>query len=390
VSSYLNFLNRALLAFALLVGAVIPVFADDIGSINQVDKELKQKVSEFLLLYNKKIDIDNQYPFDFEEYERDALSAFEKKGGDTSDDGALIKFKLDMVAQMMAHLEAAEPEHVKIIQRNIGTLEERERRAELKIITDEIDRKSAIRSEAKVAKQRLAESSPTYYIDVFNELEVAVIRHYNKRINYDSRVGIEHFGYRKEARNGAEERYSAQELKTFYRNLTRHLQRLNDRVEAMSPAEIASSRAQMLRQITLKSMVLRHQKLAEDLTRLGEFLDGWERDTSDLVSDASEQCTRTNVDYDCHSECEKQVRDPIFGTYKTDYDYSCLRSCSSAEEDKQAEFDEEEKGCFSERNEAREELEAVNRRYRPKNEEYETKRKEIKALESEIELLNKN
>ncbi len=92
--------------------------------------------------------------------------------------------------------------------------------------------------------------------------------------------------------------------------------------------------------------------LNHDVELLIEKYKLFDKKIQNYIDDASLNCNAEPVDFSCHSRCEKKVRDPIFGNYKTDYDYNCLNRCNNQESRAQQSLNQDVNECVRDKKRA--------------------------------------
>ena len=368
--------------FSLLAMTTYPTWANNTDS-EQLSQQVEQELTSFIALYDEKINYDAQFPYDIAKHNNDIESGFSQKNPDNNDPNKLLKFKLSATQQMIEYLQAMPTEEVEEFRETLADAAKREQ--ENKEFQLERKRKTAEYRE----QQRIAKSLPTYDRDHFYQAEQEFFQHYNELINFDDQIHVSYFGYHQDGiyqqiKDRLADATSAKEKRAVYIRAEQDVIMFASRLYEMSAEDIAQFREGRLQLIHRNNSVDKHERLKAELEQLTEILDDYKNESEELISDTP-SCTHTNVDFDCHSQCEIRVRDVITGFYKTDYDYSCVRRCSDDEESKQYEFDSEESDCLSERRDAQETLDDINRNYESKINEYNRKRERLREIERQLD-----
>ncbi len=365
--------------FATLAVITYPTMADN-GE--QLTKQVKKELASFIALYDEKINYDAQFPYDIAKHNNDIESGFSQNNPDNTDPNNVLEFKLSATKQMNEFLQTMPAEEIKEFRQTLADAAKQEQE----------DKEFQLQKKREVAEyreqQRIAKSLPTYDRDHFYQAEQEFFQHYNKLINFDDQIPVSYFGYHQEGiyqqiKDRLADASTAKQKRAAYLRAEQDVIMFASRLYAMSAEDIAQFRANMLTASKRKNLMAEHNRLKAKLEQLAETLADYKNEGEELISDTP-SCSHTNVDFDCHSQCEIRVRDIITGLYKTDYDYRCVRRCSDDEESKQYQFDSEESDCVSERRDAQKALDHINRDYEPTLNEYNRKREQLSEIERQL------
>lgn len=139
-----------------------------------------------------------------------------------------------------------------------------------------------------------------------------------------------------------------------YRLTIRELTMLHEQLNSISAKDISNVLKNVGSSRKLHELETAHVALNKDALPLVERLERYKREAENNIDDARMNCSAERPDFDCASRCEQSVRDPIFGTYRMEPNFSCLRNCQSREQQAMNSLNSKVSDCVEARDEARE------------------------------------
>ncbi len=107
------------------------------------------------------------------------------------------------------------------------------------------------------------------------------------------------------------------------------------------------------------------ERLKKEIEPVIAELKTLDKKVNNFIDDAYLNCNAAPVDFSCHSRCEITKIDPIFGTYKTDYDYNCINRCENQESNAQSSLDDEVTDCINDKQYAIDKIERLEEQRAP-------------------------
>lgn len=139
-----------------------------------------------------------------------------------------------------------------------------------------------------------------------------------------------------------------------YRLTIGELKMLHEQINSISAKDISNVLKNVGSSWRLHELATAHTALNKDAMPLVERLERYKREAENNIDDARMNCSAERPDFDCASRCEQSVRDPIFGTYRMEPNFSCLRNCQSREQQAMNSLNSKVSDCVEARDEARE------------------------------------
>jgi hypothetical protein len=214
---------------------------------------------------------------------------------------------------------------------------------------------------------------------------------YNKHINFDERIHISYFFKSQNydyssVMTKLNQAQNDKQKKSMYKNIIQKFDNFFFQINSMSSESIAKFRNNVLTKNDYTQLSAKHKVLSEELSRLKDELTSLLEQTND-IEEYFEDCEHTDVDNQCYVNCEITTRDPIFGNFRTEYNYSCVNKCKSKEGKEQQKFDSEERSCKNSNRELKNEINDIKRKYKPLKKDYDKKSKVVSKLEQQLKTM---
>lgn len=372
--------------FSLIILAP-QAMADQQTDFNALMIKAEQVINSHRSAYNQTLNYDGKYPHSHSLTWEDEVKQLKKEFKKITE-----KERSNIIEKVSLSITSVSQEKEKILLMTKVEVEKERKKyqenidkflSEKKIEDDKRYAEANARRAAYQEDKRIKMSSSTYYRDQFRADESKLFTVFNKLFNTDGKVNIYYFKYYPDYVGREIEAASSQmDINRIYIKYINEIEKLIYEMRNMSEEQIKQRREEGLiwsRHAKLvgeqRALVLDLDSLKAKLTLLVEALD-------DIPQ---ESCTRTEVNYNCGSQCEVMRKDPIFGTYSSDFDRSCMNRCRSGEEAKQEEFDREESGCFQEQRDNKREFQEFKGDYDHARKIYQRKYDRYSEIEKELE-----